>query len=167
MRAGGAGADLTGGGATTCEDLGGGGGAFHLGGDFTAIRMGTVGIGLGLTDDCDCGPGGAAGGVSRRIGGGGRRGGGAELPISFLPEGTGRAGGFGTLRGRGVGARDSSAFGTDGGLPSVPSLLGPAGFSLGIPPANKPPSSPPLGKGAFGIGPAPFDLPKSLGPDST
>jgi hypothetical protein len=51
-------------------------------------------------------------------------------------------------------------------LPSVPSLLGPAGFSLGIPPANKPPSSPP-GNGAFGIGPAPFDLPKSLGPDST
>lgn len=133
LRAGGAGTVLTGDGATTGEDLGSGGGAlsgvatFGLVGDVTGFRMGTAGIGreAGLAGDCVRGRGGAAGGLSLRIGGGARRGGrGAELPISFLRGGTGRpgtgAGGVGTLRTGGVGARGPSDFGMDGGLPSAP-----------------------------------------------
>lgn len=133
LRAGGTGAFLTGDGAITCDDLGSGGGAlsgvatFGLLGDVTGFRTGTAGIEreAGLTGDCARRRGGV-GGLSLRIAGGARRGGrGAELPISFLPEGTGRAGagtdGAGTLRARDVGTREPSDFGMDGGLPSVPS----------------------------------------------
>jgi hypothetical protein len=131
LRPGGGGAVRTGDGAPTCENLGGGGGTlsgvatFGLVGDVTGFRMGTATIErdkgeAGLTGDCVRGRGGAAGGLSLRITGGARRGGrGAELLISFFREGTGRAGtGVGTLRPGGVGAREPSDFGMDGGFPS-------------------------------------------------
>lgn len=129
LRPGGGGAVRTGDGAPTCEDLGGGGGAlsgvatFGLVGDVTGLRMGTAAMerdmgGAGFMGDCVRG---AAGGLSLCITGARR--GGAELPISFFQEGTAGtgAGGVGTLRPGGVGAREPSDFGMDGGFPRLPS----------------------------------------------
>ena len=102
-------------------------------GDVTGFRMGTAVIErdmgeAGLTGDCVRWRGGAAGGLSLRITGGARRGGrGAELLVTFFREGTGRAGtgagGVGTLRPGGVGAREPSDLGMDGGFPRLPSKV--------------------------------------------
>jgi hypothetical protein len=87
-------------------------------GDGTGFRKGTAAIErdkgeAGLTDN-----GVAAGGLSLRMTGGSRLGGiGAELLVSFFPEGTGRAGtagagvrGVGTLGGVGSGLRMGGGF---------------------------------------------------------
>ena len=118
LRPGGGGARTGDGATVTCENLGGGGGALSGVGlvDATGFRNGTAAT---ERDMGEAGPTGeAAGGVSLRITGGSRLGGrGAELLVSFFPDGTGRAGtagagvrGVGTLGGVGSGLRMGGGF---------------------------------------------------------
>ena len=127
LRLGGGGARTEDGAIVTCEDLGGGGGALSVVGlvDATGIRKGTAGTErdmgeAGLKDDCE-----GVGGLSLRNTGGSRRGGrGAELLVSFFPEGTGRAGTAGTgVRGVGTLGGVGSDFRMGGGLAKLPSRV--------------------------------------------
>ena len=116
LRPGGGGARTGDGASVTFEDLGGGGGTLP-GVGLVGFRKGTAAT-EPLTDDCV-----AEGGLALRITGGSRRGGrGAELLVSFFPEGTGRAGTAGTeVRGVGTLGGVGSDFRIGGGLAKLPS----------------------------------------------